>query len=165
MPRTARPKPNEAELRAWFDRQQPLDRLLTGLRAVGFSADSIADVVGAPGRETVYSWAANRSLPTRWNAEQLDRLRVVVSWICKQPDLGPSSVWLVLNGWPGGLDPSGPTGLDLLANRHAGNEWQILARALGMSLGMSSPDSKDGAAPEPGEKDPEPAHAARHEHA
>jgi hypothetical protein len=143
MPRTARPKPSHEELRSWFDRQLPPDRLLTGLRSVGFSADAIADVVGAPGRETVYAWAAGRSQPTQWNAEQLDRLRVIVSWICKQEDLGPSAVWLVLNGWPGGLDPTGPNGLELLANRESGNDWQILAAALGMTLGSNSRPAAD----------------------
>jgi hypothetical protein len=140
MARTARPRLSEEALRSWFEDQQPLDRLLKGLRALGFSAEAIAEVTGAASRDTVYAWAAGRSLPTRWNAEQLDRLRGVVSWICKEPHLGPNSVWLVLNGWPGGLDPAGPTALQLMANRESTQEWLRVTHVLGMSVGRAEPD-------------------------
>lgn len=136
MARTARPRLSDEELRSWFVDQQSLDRLLLGLRALGFSAESIALVSGAASRETIYAWTAGRSLPTGWNAEQLDRLRVVVSWICQQPLLGPRSVWLVLNGWPGGLDPTGPTALQLLANRRTPDDWLLVTSALGMAIGQ-----------------------------
>jgi len=135
MPKSGRPRLSEEELRSWFADQQPIDRLLDGLRAVGFSAQAIAEVTGAPARETIYAWAAKRSLPTSRNAEQLDRLRVIVSWICQQPHLGPGSVWLVLNGWPGELDQTGPTAIERLANRSSDEEWLEVARALGMPVG------------------------------
>lgn len=135
MPKTGRQRLSDRELRSWFADQQPIDRLLRGLKSVGFSAQAIADVTGAPGRETVYAWAAGRTLPTSRNAEQLDRVRVIVSWICRQDHLGPGSVWLVLNGWPGGLDQTGPTAIELLANRHSDGEWLAVANALGMPIG------------------------------
>lgn len=139
MARTARPRLSDEELRSWFVNQQPLDRLILGLRALGFTAEAIAEVSGAASRDTVYAWTSGRSLPTRWNAEQLDRLRGVVSWICRQPHLGPGSVWLVLNGWPGGLDPTGPTALQLLSNRESESDWLQVMSALGMSVGEGTP--------------------------
>jgi len=154
MPRTSRPKLSEEELRSWFKEQQPLGRLLYGLRALGFSAESIAEITGAPSRDTVYAWTADRSVPTAENAEQLDRLRSVVSWISIQPHLGPGSVWLVLNGWPGGLDSNGPTAIQLLADSADPGNWQRLTRALGMALGdqpgpTSSPSKPASPPPSP----------------
>ncbi len=139
MARTARPRLSEEELESWFDKPQSLDRLLLGLRALGFSGEAIADVTGAASRDTVYAWTAGRSFPTRWNAEQLDRLRGVVSWMCREPHLGPNSVWLVLNGWPGELDPTGPTALELMANRNGPEEWLVVAHAIGMAVGKEGP--------------------------
>lgn len=135
MPRTARPQLSDEELRDWFVDQQPLTRLLYGLRAVGFTADAIAEVTAAPSRDTVYAWAADRSVPSRESAEQLDRLRAVVSRICVQDHLGPGSVWLVLNGWPGGLDTTGPTALELLTHSDVEANWLTLTKALGMGRG------------------------------
>ncbi|MGN6253825.1 MAG: hypothetical protein ACTHO8_02435 [Solirubrobacterales bacterium] len=143
------------ELRSWFEDPQSPKRLLLGLRALGFSSEAIAEVTGAASRDTVYAWGAGRSFPSRWNAEQLDRLRVVVSWICKEAHFGPESVWLVLNGWPGGLDPTGPTALELLANRESTQEWLLVTNALGMSVGKAPPQVAPPAA------DPEPQPALR----
>ena len=161
MARTARPRLSPEELEEWFSRPQSLERLLLGLRAVGFSAEAIAEITGASSRDTVYAWTAGRSFPTRWNAEQLDRLRGVVAWICKEPNLGPGSVWLVLNGWPGGLDPSGPTALELLANRESPHEWELVTEALGMSVGTSPPQVQPPASPRPRKAGRSPASRRR----
>jgi hypothetical protein len=139
LARTARPRLSDTELVELFSHARSPERLIEGLRALGFTAESIAEVTNASSRDAVYAWAAGRSIPSGHHAEQLDRLRSIVSWICRQPQYGPRSVWLVLNGWPGGLDPTGPTALSLLANRHDPDEWLRATDALGMAIGKSGP--------------------------
>jgi hypothetical protein len=135
MARTPRPKLSDEELVDLFSAPRSAERLIEGLRAIGFTAESIARLTSASTREAIYAWSSGRSFPSRENAEQLDRLRSVVSWISRQPELGPRAVWLTLNGWPGGLDPSGPTALTLLANERHPDDWKIAAEALDMALG------------------------------
>jgi hypothetical protein len=126
MARTERPRLTPEQLRQLFLEPRSAPELIRGLRALGFDAKAVGHATGASA-DTVYAWSAGRTLPSIEQVKALDLLRAIVSWMLHQEALGPASIWMVLNGWPGKLKAGGPTALDLIAT----GDWdQVIAAIL-----------------------------------
>jgi len=141
---------NGAKLAELFSRPRAPKHLLAGLRTLGFTADSVQTMTGAKSRDVVYSWAAGRARPGSTQAERLDEIRHLLHLICRRRELGADSAWMLFNARFAGMDPNGPTAMEMVGR---GEAAQVMA-GLEALLDDEHGGPPDETPPEPTPPDP-----------
>jgi len=94
-------------------------QLIAGLRALGFTAESVQLMTRAKSRDVIYAWAAGRTKPNAEQAKRLDEVRRILALICRNRELGADAAWMLFNARFGSMDPDGPTAIELISQGEA----------------------------------------------
>jgi hypothetical protein len=132
-----------------FSRPRPPKELIAGMRALGFTADSVVEMTTAKSRDVVYSWAAGRARPGQEQAQRLDEIRRALLLICAAPELGPDSAWMLFNARFGDMEGNGPTAMQLIAQGHAAKVIEQLEALIDDDRSGGDPIAAADRAPEP----------------
>jgi hypothetical protein len=114
-----------------FSQPRAAQRLLAGLRVLGFSADAVMVMTEAKSRDVVYSWAADRARPGKVQATRLDDVRRALHFICRHEELGAESAWMLFNARFGDMNEAGPTMMDLIAEGNIARVMKNLEELVG----------------------------------
>jgi len=133
-----------------FSKPQSPQRLIAGMRVLGFTADAVQSMTDAKSRDVVYAWAAGRSRPSADQAKRLDEIRRALFLICANAELGPDSAWMLFNARFGRMDEEGPTAMEMISNGRSAAVMEELRQLID--------DEGDGGEPPPeGDPSPEPS--------
>lgn len=152
---------SDAQLTRLFSQPRSPRRMLAGLRALGFTADSVKLMTNARSRDVVYSWAAGRARPGLTQAQRLDEVRRILYFICRHRELGAETAWMLFNAKFAGMDEQGPTAMELIAGGDAavviGNLELLVDENDGDGGGGGPPDDDPSTEPSPsGSSDMQP---------